>query len=291
MIRTVVAPVAPVAQDRTGLLSALAVARSLGAHLDAAFVRPDPKDVFIYLGLDPTVADQANREQRTRVEADGLAAAEQAETRFAVLCRETGIAMVDGPTPAKTASARWQVLVGDPAIQIPEYAKAHDMAIFTGAFTSYHLLLENALETTLLRSGRPVLFLPEATGPSSPDLGHALIAWDGGGGAARAVSAWLATGQVAQRATVLQLSEASEYVAEPTEVLEHLSWHGISAKADIRPRGFDSLGASLVTAARENGAGVIVMGGYGHNRYREAVLGGMTRHVIRNAPMPVLMAH
>lgn len=289
MIQTLVAPIAPLGEDRTGLLSALAVARTLGAHLDAVFVRPDPEDVFVYMGLDPSLADRANREQREKVEADGLAAAERARACFTVLCQETGTPIVEDPGPSAAPSTRWRVLVGDPAERIPYFAQAHDMAIFTGAFTGYHLLLENALETTLLRSGRPVLFLPD-TG-HVPDLRHALIAWDGGSGAARAVSAWLATGEVAQSATVLHLIESGEDVPKTDKVLEHLAWHGVPATAETRPRGFDSQGAALIEATEEIGAGVIVMGGYGHARYREAVLGGMTRHVIRHATTPVLMMH
>ena len=289
-VRTLVAAVAPVAEDRTGLLSALAVAKTLRAHLDAAFVRPDPEDTFVYMGMDPATADRASNEQRVRVETEGLAASRRAEDRFSLLCRETGIPMVDDPVAGPRPSAQWRVLVGDPAVQIPQAAKAHDMAIFTAAFTGYHLLLENALETTLLHSGRPVLFLPGSEA-RAPDFGHALIAWDDSGGAARAVSAWLATEDAAQRATVLRLSETGEDIPEPDGLLEHLAWHGISATAETRPRGFGSLGAALLEAAAETDAGMIVMGGYGHARYREAVLGCMTRHVVRKSHLPVLMMH
>lgn len=77
-INTVLVPVAPSDRDRTGLFSALKIARLLGAHLEAVFVRPDPKDVYVYAGLDPEISERANREQRARVEANGIAAAEQA---------------------------------------------------------------------------------------------------------------------------------------------------------------------------------------------------------------------
>jgi nucleotide-binding universal stress UspA family protein len=74
-------------------------------------------------------------------------------------------------------------------------------------------------------------------------------------------------------------------------VAGHLSWHGVAAKAIVRHRGISSLGDALIDAAQDTGAGLIVMGGYGHSRYQEVLIGGMTRHVIRQSPLPVLLMH
>jgi len=75
------------------------------------------------------------------------------------------------------------------------------------------------------------------------------------------------------------------------DVIAHLGWHGMAAEAMTEPRGVHSVGAALLKVAGSVGADLLVMGGYGHARYREALLGGVTRFIIRHARLPVLMAH
>ena len=69
-----------------------------------------------------------------------------------------------------------------------------------------------------------------------------------------------------------------------------LAWHGIPAKVEkVRTRG--DVGKALLAAAEKAGANLLVMGAYSHSRVREMILGGVTRHVLSNGNIPVLMAH
>jgi nucleotide-binding universal stress UspA family protein len=78
----------------------------------------------------------------------------------------------------------------------------------------------------------------------------------------------------------------------PDRLVEHLAWHGVAAEIRLVSREGRTVGESLAETAKELNAGLLVMGGYGHSRLREIVLGGATRHMLSN-PMgyPVLLAH
>jgi nucleotide-binding universal stress UspA family protein len=73
--------------------------------------------------------------------------------------------------------------------------------------------------------------------------------------------------------------------------MDHLLHHGVGAKLhDVRPRG-SGIGATLIAEAQERSADLIVMGGYGHSRLREWLLGGVTYQLMHHAPIPLIVAH
>ena len=78
----------------------------------------------------------------------------------------------------------------------------------------------------------------------------------------------------------------------PDRLAEHLAWHGVLAETRLVSRQGRTVGETLAETATELNAGLLVMGGYGHSRFREIVLGGATRHML-NHPIdcPVLLAH
>ncbi|MCC2113360.1 MAG: universal stress protein, partial [Hyphomicrobiales bacterium] len=79
--------------------------------------------------------------------------------------------------------------------------------------------------------------------------------------------------------------------APAEDVLAYLSHHGIAATArDIGTDG-GGIGGALIEEAKRIGADLIVMGGYGHSRLREFILGGATQDLLKAMPVPVLMAH
>ncbi len=145
----------------------------------------------------------------------------------------------------------------------------------------------------LLHGGRPVLVVPHAGCP--PTLrGTALVAWDGGVEALRAIAAALPLLRLAGQATVFAIGDGG-----PCPRTEHdpcvamagyLRRHGIRAHAGRRAGPCHVAGALLEEAAQQR-ASLLVMGGYGHARMRELVLGGVTETVLRTAPVPVLIAH
>lgn len=152
---------------------------------------------------------------------------------------------------------------------------------------------EQVEETVLLRSGRGCLFLPpQGTPPKAYDT--IFVAWKETREAARAVAEALTFLQSAKQVIVGLFEEqgASEQyrVEAGADIGRYLSRHGVPA--EIRKiAGWADTAAALLNEAKMSSADMVVMGGYGHSRVREWVLGGATRHLLTHADVPVLMAH
>lgn len=146
-------------------------------------------------------------------------------------------------------------------------------------------------EAVLLRSGRPCIFLPpEMQKPANFDT--ILIGWKNTREAARAVADALPLLQGAGRVDVITVPEtAVPPASEPAlDIGRYLSRHGINAEIRTAAGAPDS-GTALLREARASAADLIVIGGYGHSRLREWVLGGATRELLSNAPVPVFISH
>ncbi len=153
-----------------------------------------------------------------------------------------------------------------------------------------------AVEAALVNAGRPVLVAPQDL--KTPEVAKAVaIAWDGSVEAAHAVSAALPFLALASKVSILTVRTGPQQpggtaAASPGIMLaDYLTMHGVHAAEHIlEPQG-RSVGQVLLEAAVDAGAGLLVMGGYGHSRLREFILGGTTRHIVTHAKLPVLMTH
>jgi nucleotide-binding universal stress UspA family protein len=147
-------------------------------------------------------------------------------------------------------------------------------------------------EYLLLASARPVLVLPHA-GHATSLGGHALVAWDGSIEATRAVTGALPLLRAASATTVVACGDDSGRPGEDDPCTRLAAWlgrHGIAARTG-HPAATGDVGEALLSTAAGLGAGLLVMGGYGHAHYRELLLGGVTATVLRTMTLPVLLAH
>ena len=152
-----------------------------------------------------------------------------------------------------------------------------------------------ALEAALFDTGRPALAIP-ATGATTVSQGAPIvIAWNGKPEAARALAGALPF-LASSRGEVIVLTAVERDVSRPlAPVIDYLARHGVAARG-VELAGHDGghdggTGALLLDEAAKRGAGLLVMGAYTHNRWREVVLGGVTRHVLKHAALPILLAH
>ena len=143
-------------------------------------------------------------------------------------------------------------------------------------------------------SGRPVLVVPNA--PRAPfALKRILIAWNGSREATRAVYDAIPLLQQATDVKVMWIDPRSlnENAGDlpAADLCAALARHGVKCEetASISPQLSD--GETLLFEATKFGWDLLVMGCYGHSRMREFILGGTTRHVLKTATLPVLMAH
>jgi nucleotide-binding universal stress UspA family protein len=147
------------------------------------------------------------------------------------------------------------------------------------------------LESVLLHSGRPLLLVPsgERTWRDDADV---LVGWNGSAQSARALAAALPWMGMARRVhVVLSRAAADASDGDGLDVRGALQRHGIDPVMHVDADGTVDAGQRLADRAAQLGAGLLVMGGYGHGRVQERVLGGATAFMLRAAPLPVLMAH
>ena len=148
-------------------------------------------------------------------------------------------------------------------------------------------------ETAFLGTGRPTLIVPAGAGHMPP--ARMLVAWDGSREAARAVHDALPLLGRAVRVALVVIDPhglADRVGLEPgADMAAHLARHGVEVGVESVASGRRSTGEALLARAAEWAADTLVMGGYGHWRLREFVLGGVTRHVLTHTTIPVLLSH
>lgn len=149
-------------------------------------------------------------------------------------------------------------------------------------------------EDLLFDVGRPLLVVPYAGGVQSVGR-HVLVAWNASREAARAVNDALPLLEKASKVTILAVNPAPGPDglgdAPGADIALHLARHGVKAEADhlIVP-DLDPADV-LLNRLADLSADLLVMGGYGHSRLRERILGGATRHIMRHMTVPVLVSH
>ena len=96
---------------------------------------------------------------------------------------------------------------------------------------------------------------------------------------------------LASRVSIFAAPQYDIEDVDPADLAEYLSWHGTRAHPLPGSSDEHATGAALVSAASEQKATLIVMGAYTHSRLRQSFLGGVTRHLLAHAPVPLWMSH
>jgi nucleotide-binding universal stress UspA family protein len=150
------------------------------------------------------------------------------------------------------------------------------------------------IEAALLDSGRPLVVGPFIH-KEPLRLDRVVVAWNGSRPAARAIGDALPLLRRAKEVRVVIVSgergKSENHVLEGTDIGQHLARHGVRVEVDRIPAGELDVADALLSYAADAAADFMVMGGYGHSRLREFVLGGATRAILRSMTVPVLMSH
>ena len=145
-------------------------------------------------------------------------------------------------------------------------------------------------EEVALVSGRPILIVPyvgtfEAVGR------RVMLAWNGTREAARAAHDALPILERADQVVVYTVNPPGAEPIPGAAIATHLARHGARVEAQSTIVRDIEVGDALLNSAHEFGIDLVVMGAYGHSRFREFMLGGVTRHLLHHMTCPILMSH
>jgi len=176
--------------------------------------------------------------------------------------------------------------------QFGQIARRFDLAVVGQAEPETKMVEENIIEAALFDSGGPVTIVPYIQ-RAPLRLDHIMVCWDGSRAAARAIRDAMPFLRRAGRIEVVNVTNerGKQDQIECADIGAHLAHHGLNVVIKRIPLGDVDVAAVLLSHAADEDVDFIVMGGYGHSRLREFVLGGVTRSMLRTMTVPVLMSH
>jgi nucleotide-binding universal stress UspA family protein len=216
-------------------------------------------------------------------ERDNQKATHAAIDRFTAACRRAGI----GADPQQVSSS--YTGVGE---QFGRIARRFDLAVVGQAEPGATALEEIVAESALFDSGRPLIIVPYIQ-KEPLKLDRVMVCWDGGRPATRAIADAMPLLQRAGRVDVVIVTNepGKQDQIEGADIGAHLARHGLNIEVKRIPLGDIDVADMLLSHAADEDIDFIVMGGYGHSRFREFVFGGVTRSMLRSMTVPVLMSH
>ncbi|MFY9769533.1 MAG: universal stress protein [Xanthobacteraceae bacterium] len=255
---------------------AVSVAAALEAHLTGVAFIYDPVVPISGAGYIPAEVIEIQRE-------DNETAADAAIKSFTAATDQAGISAEPLITNASLAGA------GD---HFARMARRFDLAIVGQAEPEISSMEQIIGETTLFESGRPMIMVPYIQkAPFKTD--NVMICWDGSRTAARAVADAIPIIRKSGRVEIVIVASdrGKRDEIEGADIGQHLARHGLKVDVHRISGGNIDVGDALLSHAADSGADFMVMGGYGHSRLREFVLGGVTRSIFGSMTLPVLLSH
>lgn len=267
----------PALVDET-LTHAIAVAEANDAHLDALCLGVDRSQTgYYYAGASAVVLQETiSRAQDEADEIDRLARARLGNTtiRWAA---EKGVAQLADIGRHVSARARFSDLVTLPQ----PYGEGRGAE------------LEAVTESALFEGRTPVLIAPGGVIPA-PKPKRILLGWNESSESLAAARAALPLLRMADTVHVVVIDPPMHGPnrSDPGGLMaQYLSRHGVKTEIDVLSRSMPRVSDVLLRHVTDMDADMVVMGAYGHSRFREAIFGGATRYMLEQATVPVFMAH
>jgi nucleotide-binding universal stress UspA family protein len=171
-------------------------------------------------------------------------------------------------------------------------AEAHWADIFVASVPYQHepvLYWDSLVEAVMFESGHGIYLIPAAS-RTPPELDSILIAWKPTREAARAIAEALPLLKAARNIRLVTIDPEAG-APETPRLVEYFKHHGVDVEVLTLASEQKSIPEILLREAHSINAGLIVMGAYGHSRWREWILGGATREIIEKSDIPLLLAH
>jgi len=276
MIKDIIVNLSVTKNDSAVANYAASVAAALQAHLTGVAFIYDPIVPISDGGYIPAEVIETQR-------ADNEAAAESAIKSFTAATDRAGVSAEPLALNASLAGA---------ADRLARMARCFDLAI-VGQGQSEMSTMEHIIgEAVLFDSGRPMIMVPYIQmAPFKID--NVMICWDGSRAAARAVADAIPILSKSSHVEIVSVTNepGKQDEIEGADIGRHLARHGLKVDVHRISGGDIDVGDALLSDAADSSADFMVMGGYGHSRLREFVLGGVTRLIFKSMTVPVLLSH
>lgn len=275
--------------DRAAATTAVALAKTFDAGLRFQHVAIDPLRAMPLMGEGMTGAMAA------RLTEDLESSAEESKAAVRALYQEITTAgslptLAEGEeAPIGRFSVGLDIEVGVEEEVMANRARLADLTVMgqAGRKSGESSLV---LEQTLFDGGRPVLLAPDQGMELMPK--RMAVAWNGSAEASRAVALAMPVLRRAEEVVVISgEGPDAPASAQPSALADLLGAHGITASTWRYQPDDWPVARSLMEETRKAGAGLLVMGAYGHSRMREILLGGATREAIKAHDLAILMVH
>ncbi len=254
---------------------ATSIAATFGAHVTGIAFLYEPVIPDGTLGGVPVDLIELQREENSKIARDAIG-------RFEAGVKKSGVA---------AETRRLDATFGGAATLFAQIARRFDISVVGQAQREQGATDELIIEGALFESGRPVIVVPYIQ-KSGLTLERVLVCWDGGRTAARAVAdamPFLTRAKAVDLVIVAEERKNDEVTG--VRMSEHLARHGASVSVKRIAKGDLSVQDAILSYAADSSADFMVMGGYGHSRLREFILGGVTRSILNSMTVPVLMSH
>lgn len=171
-------------------------------------------------------------------------------------------------------------------------ARTYDLAVLKQSASGEDINAQDMIEATLFNSGRPVLAVPYIQ-KSGFSVKRVLVCWDGSRAAARAVADSLPLIARADNVQVLTVitGKFDEEDVTGVDMAEHLARYNLKTDLVRLPAADIDVANAILSHAADVDSDLIVMGGYGHSRLRDFILGGATRGILETMTVPTLLSH
>jgi nucleotide-binding universal stress UspA family protein len=276
MIKDIVVNLAVAAEHDAVTDFSVSVAGAFEAHLAAiAFVYEPFVPGSVFGGTVATIVQAAR--------AQALSAAQAAVDKFEQAARGRGLS---------AESRQLDTALDGAAGLFGRIARRYDMSIVAQPEPEAAERGNLIVEAALFESGRPVLVVPYIQ-KAGLKLDRAMVCWDGSRPAARAIAdamPFLQRTKAVELVTVVR-GPGNSHELPGVDMGHHLARHGLKVEVKHLVASDIDVPNAILSHAADAGTDIIVMGGYGHSRMREFVLGGATRGILATMTVPVLMSH
>ena len=284
-IRKILLPLTGTAAGEAALATALMIARRWNSHVTALHVRVDSRDVAPLAGEG--LSGAMIEEMMSATEKESNDRAHAVRTMFERFVARHEVTVQEAHPGLDHATASFAAVTGREEDIVAQQARLADLTVVPHPDAGEDVSSSDALHAVLFDSGRPVLISPQKT-PARIGT-RVCLAWNGTAESASSVIAAMPWMQQAEGVAILSADGYQRRGPGAPELAAYLALHKIHAEIHtFKPVG-GSVGAGLLAAATGFGCDLLSMGAYSHSRLRQLILGGVTRHVLENSHLPVMM--